>query len=95
MSVTQIGKFLIHVKEYKEKYAIHIVDSQFREGFYGELPISELVNGAISLELSQNQYISESIRAITTTDGLPDFLCKHKVFSVSSPIDHSFNDSRW
>jgi hypothetical protein len=50
MSVTQIGNFF-HLTEYKEKYAI-------REGFYGELPISELVNGAISLELSQNQYLN-------------------------------------
>lgn len=64
--LNQIGKFLIHVTEYEEKYAIRVLDCQSREGFYGELPLSELVNGAISLELSQNEYIFESIRAITT-----------------------------
>lgn len=75
--------------EYKEKYAIRILDSRSREGFCGELPLSTLLNDATSLELPQNEYISESMRAITTPDGFPDFFYsfENKIFSWCKKLE--------
>lgn len=81
--VTQIGDFLIHTTETQNKFIVRIVVLSVREGYYGELPISFLENGAIALEKSRDEYISEAIRAITTNNGLPNFeyVLEDSVFS--------------
>lgn len=89
MSVTQIDNLLISVVEKKDKYVIRLVVPNLVQGFYGELFISELVYGAEMLEVSFDQYLSKSILAITTENGLPNFYYKfeNNVFSWSKKVE--------
>lgn len=82
-AVTRIGDFLIHVISVESKWIVRIVVISAREGYYGELPISILESFAIALEKSRDEYISEAISAITTPNGLPNFVyeLKNNVFS--------------
>lgn len=89
MCLTEIENFIIHVTPAEGKFVIRLIVRNTCEGYYGELLKIDLVNGAVSLEIPYEKYESESLKAITSTGGLPDFKYsfEENIFSWTKKFD--------
>lgn len=89
MTLSQIDNLLISVVEKADKYVVRLVVANDFQGYQGELLISTLVDGAAMLETPFEEYKCESVKAITTDNGLPNFYYKfeNNIFSWSKQVE--------